>query len=91
MATNPLVLLLDEPFGGLNLQEIEATLGLIRRIRDTGIAIVCIEHVMRALMALADRVLVMHHGAELFLGTPQAMLQDKRVIEVYLGGGGQAA
>ncbi|MDX6545825.1 MAG: branched-chain amino acid transport system ATP-binding protein [Gaiellales bacterium] len=91
LATNPLVLLLDEPFGGLNLQEIEATLGLIRRIRDTGIAIVCIEHVMRALVALADRVLVMHHGAELFLGTPQEMLQDKRVIEVYLGGGGQAA
>jgi branched-chain amino acid transport system ATP-binding protein len=91
MATNPLVLLLDEPFGGLNLQEIEATLGLIRRIRDTGTAIVCIEHVMRALVALADRVLVMHHGAELFLGTPQQMLKDRRVIEVYLGGGGQAA
>jgi branched-chain amino acid transport system ATP-binding protein len=92
VATNPLVLLLDEPFSGLNPQEINATVALIRRLRDTGIAIVCIEHVMRALVALADRVLVMHHGAELFVGTPQAMLQDTRVIEVYLGaGGGQAA
>jgi branched-chain amino acid transport system ATP-binding protein len=85
LATNPEVLLLDEPFGGLNLREIDGTLALIRRIRDTGMAVVCIEHVMRALMALADRVLVMHHGAELFVGTPQQMLRDKQVIEVYLG------
>ena len=65
---------------------------LIKRIRDAGMAIVCIEHVMRALVALADRVLVMHHGAELFLGTPEAMLADKRVVDVYLGarGGGAA-
>jgi branched-chain amino acid transport system ATP-binding protein len=50
---------------------------------------VCIEHVMRALVTLADRVLVMHHGAQLFLGTPQEMLRDSRVIEVYLGAGGK--
>ena len=54
-------------------------------------AIVCIEHVMRALVALADRVLVMHHGAELFLGTPAEMLRDERVIEVYLGAGAGGA
>jgi branched-chain amino acid transport system ATP-binding protein len=91
MATNPVVLLLDEPFGGLNPSEIDATIALIRRIRDTGVAMVCIEHVMRALVALSDRVLVMHHGAQLFLGTPQEMLRDRRVIEVYLGAGGKAA
>ena len=88
LATDPHVLLLDEPFGGLGPREIDDTVGLIRRIRDTGIAILCIEHVMRALVALADRVLVMHHGAELFLGTPAEMLADKRVIDVYLGARG---
>jgi branched-chain amino acid transport system ATP-binding protein len=91
MATNPVVLLLDEPFGGLNPSEIDATIALIRRIRDTGVAMVCIEHVMRALVALADRVLVMHHGAQLFVGTPQEMLRDRRVVEVYLGAGGGGA
>jgi branched-chain amino acid transport system ATP-binding protein len=85
LATNPTVLLLDEPFGGLNPQEIDAVMGLIRRVRDEGLAVICIEHVMRALTALADRVLVMHHGAMFFEGTPQEMLADERVIEVYLG------
>ena len=85
LATEPLVLLLDEPFGGLNPGEIDATMGLLRRVGETGVAIVCIEHVMRALVALADRVLVMHHGAELFIGTPAEMMRDQRVIEVYLG------
>jgi branched-chain amino acid transport system ATP-binding protein len=85
LATEPLVLLLDEPFGGLNPTEIDATIALLRRIGETGVAIVCIEHVMRALVALADRVLVMHHGATFFEGTPQEMLADERVIEVYLG------
>src|SRR6185503_12284619 len=85
LATEPLVLLLDEPFGGLNPTEIDATIALLRRVGETGVAIVCIEHVMRALVALADRVLVMHHGAQLFIGTPAEMLRDQRVIDVYLG------
>jgi branched-chain amino acid transport system ATP-binding protein len=91
LATEPLVLLLDEPFGGLNPREIDDTLGLLRRVRETGVAIVCIEHVMRALVALADRVLVMHHGAELFIGTPGEMMRDQRVIDVYLGASGSGA
>ena len=90
LATEPLVLLLDEPFGGLNPGEIDATIALLKRVRETGVAIVCIEHVMRALVAVADRVLVMHHGAQLFIGTPAEMLRDQRVIEVYLGQGGQS-
>ncbi len=85
LATNPKVLLLDEPFGGLNPQEIDHVMGLIRALRDGGLAVVVIEHVMRALTSLADRVLVMHHGAELFVGTPHQMLADAQVIEVYLG------
>jgi branched-chain amino acid transport system ATP-binding protein len=91
LATEPLVLLLDEPFGGLNPREIDDTLALLRRVRETGVAIVCIEHVMRALVALADRVLVMHHGAELFVGTPAEMMRDQRVIDVYLGASGSGA
>ena len=87
LATDPLVLLLDEPFGGLNPQEIDAVIPVIRELRDLGLAVVCIEHVMRALTSLADRVLVMHHGATLFEGTPEAMLADDRVVEVYLGAG----
>jgi branched-chain amino acid transport system ATP-binding protein len=85
LAMNARALLLDEPFGGLTPTEIEDTMGLIRRVRDRGLAVVCIEHVMRALTSLADRVLVMHHGATFFEGTPQEMLADERVIEVYLG------
>ncbi len=85
LATNARALLLDEPFGGLTHTEIDHTMTLIRAARDEGLAVVCIEHVMRALTALADRVFVMHHGAVFFEGTPQAMLADERVIQVYLG------
>jgi branched-chain amino acid transport system ATP-binding protein len=85
LATNPLVLLLDEPFGALNPSEIDAVMRLIRWVRDDGMGVIVIEHVMRALTALADRVLVMHHGATFFEGTPEEMLADERVIEVYLG------
>lgn len=85
LAVNPKVLLLDEPFGGLNPQEIDRVIALIREVRDRGLGVVCIEHVMRALTSLADRVLVMHHGAELFVGTPGEMLANRQVIEVYLG------
>jgi len=81
----PRVLLLDEPFGGLNPQEIERTLELIRAVAAFGVTVVCIEHVMRALVQLASRVIVMHHGAVFFEGSSQEMLRDKRVIEIYLG------
>jgi branched-chain amino acid transport system ATP-binding protein len=85
LAMNARALLLDEPFGGLTPAEIDDTIGLIRRVRDRGLAVVCIEHVMRALTSVADRVLVMHHGATIFEGTPREMLANDRVIEVYLG------
>jgi branched-chain amino acid transport system ATP-binding protein len=85
LAANPKVILLDEPFGGLNPQEIQLVMRLIRRVRDNGLGVVVIEHVMRALTALADRVLVMHHGAELFVGSPEQMLANEQVIDVYLG------
>ena len=85
IAVGPRVLLLDEPFGGLNQDEIDRTLRLIGEAAAFGVAVVCIEHVMRALVQLATRVLVMHHGGVLFEGAPQAMMRDRNVIDVYLG------
>jgi branched-chain amino acid transport system ATP-binding protein len=85
LVLGPRVLLLDEPFGGLSLHEIESTIELINRSRDDNMAIVCIEHVMRALTLLADRVHVMNHGVTIFEGSPEEMLANDRVIEVYLG------
>jgi branched-chain amino acid transport system ATP-binding protein len=85
LAMGPRVLLLDEPFGGLNPNEIDRTLELIRAVAAFGVTVVCIEHVMRALVQLASRVIVMHHGAVFFEGSSQEMLRDQRVIEIYLG------
>jgi branched-chain amino acid transport system ATP-binding protein len=85
LATGASALLLDEPFGGLSPAEIGRTIDLIGRTRERGLAIVCIEHVMRALTTIADRIMVMHHGAVFFEGTPSQMLADEKVIEVYLG------
>jgi branched-chain amino acid transport system ATP-binding protein len=85
LATGASAILLDEPFGGLSPAEIGRTIDLIGTIRLRGLAIVCIEHVMRALTTIADRVMVMHHGAVFFEGTPAQMLADEKVIEVYLG------
>jgi len=85
LAMGPSVLLLDEPFGGLNPSEIGRTVELIRAVAALGVTVVCIEHVMRALVQIAERVLVMHHGRVFFEGTPEEMLKDRRVIEIYLG------
>ena len=70
LATDPRVLFLDEPFGGLSPAEIDGLVELLRRIKGRGVTIVLIEHVMRALMALSDRVLIMNQGRRLFEGTP---------------------
>ncbi|MDA0221475.1 MAG: ABC transporter ATP-binding protein [Proteobacteria bacterium] len=85
LATRPDCLLMDEPVGGLNPKEIEEMLGLVRQIRDAGTAIILIEHVMRFLVSLSDRVLIMHHGERLFLGKTAEMSRDEKVAEVYLG------
>jgi branched-chain amino acid transport system ATP-binding protein len=85
LATGASAILLDEPFGGLSPGEIDKTIELIGAIRKRGLAVVCIEHVMRALTTIADRVMVMHHGAVFFTGTPAQMLADQKVVEVYLG------
>src|SRR5574341_886185 len=88
LAMKPRLLMLDEPVGGLNPTEIDRLMGLIQQIRQTGMTIVIIEHVMRALMGLSDRVMIMHYGKRLFVGIPEEARQDPEVLRVYLGAGG---
>jgi branched-chain amino acid transport system ATP-binding protein len=85
LATEPELLMLDEPFGGLNHGEIDELLVLIRQLHGTGLTILLIEHVMRALMTLSERVLIMHHGEKLTEGTPDDIRRNSDVIQVYLG------
>ena len=85
LATRPQLLLLDEPFGGLNPAERTEMIDLIRVVGRTGVTILMIEHVMKAVQALANRILVIHHGQQIAEGTPSKVLRDPRVIEVYLG------
>ena len=85
LAMRPQMLLLDEPFGGLNPAERAQMIDLIRTVAKTGVTILMIEHVMKAVQALADRILVIHHGQQIAVGPPSKVLRDPRVIEVYLG------
>lgn len=92
LASEPRMLFLDEPFGGLNDEEIDALLALLERINeDRGITIVLIEHVMRALMTLSDRVLIMDQGKTLRQGEPHEVMTDPEVVRVYLGSSAEEA
>jgi len=86
LATDPKLLLLDEVMAGLRPAETDRMVAILRTLnRDSGITILLIEHVMRAVMALAARVLVLHHGAAIAEGAPQAVVRDQAVIDSYLG------
>jgi branched-chain amino acid transport system ATP-binding protein len=85
LATGPELLLLDEVMSGLNPTEIEGIIGLIRRVHGRGVTLLIIEHVMQAIMALSDRLVVLHHGEKLAEGPPREVARDRRVIEAYLG------
>jgi len=85
LAMRPRVLLLDEVMAGLRPDEIQPSLDLIRSLREDGVTIVVVEHVMKAIMAVSDEVLVMHEGRELTRGAPDEVVKDERVIEAYLG------
>jgi branched-chain amino acid transport system ATP-binding protein len=86
LAMQPEVLLLDEAMSGLNPTEMEGAMALIRRIRDEfGVAIIWVEHVMKAIMGVADRVLVLNFGQAIATGTPAEVARNPAVIDAYLG------
>jgi branched-chain amino acid transport system ATP-binding protein len=85
LALRPRVLLLDEVLAGLRPAEIDPALELIDSLRRDGLALMMVEHVMHAIVAISDDVLVLHHGEVLTTGRPSAVLTDERVIEAYLG------
>jgi branched-chain amino acid transport system ATP-binding protein len=85
IASDPSLLMLDEPVGGLNPGETAEVLDLVRKVRSSGVTVVLIEHVMNALMSISDRVMVMNHGRLLFEGTPADVQRHEEVIRVYLG------
>ena len=85
LATKPELLLLDELMAGLNPTETAKAMELVTRIRDKGITIFMIEHVMKAIMSVCDRIMVLHHGEKIAEGTPQEIATSKTVVEVYLG------
>ncbi len=86
LATRPSLLLLDEMMAGLRPTEIDELVGVLRSVqRDEGITILLTEHVMRAVMALADQIIVLHHGEVIARGEPTAIVRDPVVLDCYLG------
>jgi branched-chain amino acid transport system ATP-binding protein len=85
LATKPELLLLDEVMAGLNPTEVAEAMELVTRIRDRGVTVFMIEHVMKAIMSVCDRIMVLHHGEKIAEGMPREIANNKTVIEVYLG------
>ncbi len=86
LATEPKLLLLDEVMAGLRPTETDRMVEIVRKLnKESGITILLIEHVMRAVMSVADRVLVLHHGAAIAEGAPEAVVRDPAVVHSYLG------
>ena len=85
IATRPELLLLDELMAGLNPTEVAEAIADVKKLRDKGITIIMIEHVMKAIMSVCDRIIVLHHGQKIAEGTPREITTSSKVIEVYLG------
>jgi branched-chain amino acid transport system ATP-binding protein len=85
LATGPKLLLLDEVMAGLRPTEVDQMVRIIKDLRDSGITVFVIEHIMRAIMALSDRIVVIHYGEKISEGRPEEVASDERVIKAYLG------
>jgi branched-chain amino acid transport system ATP-binding protein len=85
LATRPRLILLDEVMAGLNPTELGAMIELIRRLHGDGLTVIVIEHIMAAMMRLARRIVVLHHGETIAAGAPAEITQDRRVVDAYLG------
>lgn len=91
LAMQPTIMLMDEPASGMNPQEVEELMGLIRKIREGGVSILLIEHNMEVAMQLSDRMIVLDHGIKIAEGVPKEIQRNEQVIEAYLGGGDEGA
>ena len=85
LATEPELMLLDEVMAGLTPSEMHQMIDTVRRIRDAGVTMVIVEHVMPVIMSLCDRIYVLHHGKKIAEGTPEAIVSNRNVMEAYLG------
>lgn len=85
MATEPELFLMDESMAGLRPNEVDETLDELRKIRESGVTIFMIEHIMRAIMSVSDKITVIQFGKKIMEGTPQEVANDERVIKAYLG------